>query len=234
MIRRTTVTLALALAIGAPVALPGPSAADSGGAPPPAAPATGGAIAQAAGTDGVTLVARSGAIVKTVQRFRGTVPGGAGQTIVIQVQSPDGMWATAAKSTVAADDTYVARWRSAHIGRFQARAVLAGATAAAAGTPPVITVTVHHPTTATWYGPGFYGKKTACGIVLTHQTVGVAHRSLPCGTQVSILYDGHTLVVPVIDRGPFANGADWDLTQAAAQALGITETARVGELALRN
>jgi hypothetical protein len=231
MIRRPTATLALVLSLGAPFALPGSSPADSGGAPPP--PATGGAIAQAAGTDGITLVARAGAIVKTVQRFRGTVPGGAGQTVLVQVQAPDGTWATAAQATVARDGTYVARWRSAHIGRFQARAVLAGARAAA-GSPPVITVTVHHPTTATWYGPGFYGKTTACGVVLTEQTVGVAHRSLPCGTQVSILYRGRTLVVPVIDRGPFANGADWDLTQAAAQALGITETARIGELALRH
>jgi hypothetical protein len=233
--------LAFALVCGAPFALPGRSAADGGGAtggaaapvPAPAPAPTGGAIAQAAGSDGITLEARSGAIVQTIQRFRGTVPGGAGKTILIQVQSSDGSWNTAAHATVARDDSYIARWRSAHIGRFQARAIVSDAHASSAGTAPVITVTVHHAAKATWYGPGFYGKTTACGITLTPETVGVAHRALPCGTQVSILYRGHTLVVPVIDRGPFANGADWDLTQAAAESLGITETSRVGELALR-
>ena len=230
------------LALGAPFVLPALSAADgggggNGGAPPPApaapAPATGGAVAQAAGSNGVTLVARSGAIVKALERFRGTVAGGAGETVVIQVLGPDGSWETAAQAPVARDGSFVARWRAAHIGQYQARALLSDSGAHAAGSPPVITVTVHHAAKATWYGPGFFGKTTACGVTLAPDTVGVAHRSLPCGTQVSILYRGRTLVVPVIDRGPFANGADWDLTQAAAQALGITETSRVGELALR-
>jgi rare lipoprotein A (peptidoglycan hydrolase) len=40
------------------------------------------------------------------------------------------------------------------------------------------------------------------------------------------------VVVPVIDRGPFANGADWDLTQATAQQLGITGTVRIGAMPL--
>jgi rare lipoprotein A len=244
MLRPTHATLALVLALGAPLAVPGLSAADSGGAPPntggaaPAAPApaaTATAVASAAGSNGVTLVGRSGAIVRKTQRFRGTVAGGAGKSVVVQVLSPAGAWATVATATTAADGSFVARWRAAHIGRYQARALLVGrgGSASAAGTPPVITVTVHHQAKATWYGPGFYGKQTACGVQLTHATLGVAHRSLPCGTQVSVYYKGRTLVVPVIDRGPFANGADWDLTQATAQALGITETAQIGELALR-
>jgi rare lipoprotein A (peptidoglycan hydrolase) len=68
--------------------------------------------------------------------------------------------------------------------------------------------------------------------VLAEDTVGVAHRDLPCGTQVQIVFRGRALVVPVIDRGPFANGADWDLTQAAAQRLGMTETSRIGAMPL--
>jgi rare lipoprotein A len=243
MPRPIQATLALVLALGAPLALPGLSAADSGGAPPntggaaPGTPpaATASAVASAAGSNGVTLVGRSGAIVRRTQRFRGTVAGGAGKTVVVQVLSPAGAWSTVATATTAADGSFVARWRAVHIGRYQARALVLGrgGAASAAGTPPVITVTVHHRARATWYGPGFYGKQTACGVELTHSTLGVAHRSLPCGTQVSIYYKGKTLVVPVIDRGPFANGADWDLTQATAQALGITETAQIGELALR-
>ncbi|MGX6449464.1 septal ring lytic transglycosylase RlpA family protein, partial [Patulibacter sp. S7RM1-6] len=74
---------------------------------------------------------------------------------------------------------------------------------------------------ASWYGPGFYGKRTACGITLEPDTVGVAHRTLPCGTQVEVQRGGRTVVAPVIDRGPFANGAVLDLTKPAADALRV-------------
>ncbi len=57
--------------------------------------------------------------------------------------------------------------------------------------------------------------------------VGVASRTLPCGTLVLVNYKGHRLTVPVIDRGPYANGATWDLTWGAASALTITETVRI-------
>jgi len=80
---------------------------------------------------------------------------------------------------------------------------------------------------ATWFGPGFYGQHTACGQTLTPATVGVANRKLPCGTLVKVTYHGQGLTIPVVDRGPYANGADWDLTAAAAQSLGIEETVRI-------
>jgi rare lipoprotein A (peptidoglycan hydrolase) len=80
---------------------------------------------------------------------------------------------------------------------------------------------------ATWFGPGLYGKQTACGQKLTPAIVGVANRTLPCGTLVSVTYDGHSLTVPVLDRGPYSHHASWDLTAGAAQALGITETVRI-------
>jgi rare lipoprotein A (peptidoglycan hydrolase) len=81
---------------------------------------------------------------------------------------------------------------------------------------------------ATWFGPGFYGRRTACGQTLTPEVVGVANRTLPCGTLVKVTYAGRSLVVPVLDRGPYGRfGADWDLTAGAAAALGITETVRI-------
>jgi rare lipoprotein A len=83
---------------------------------------------------------------------------------------------------------------------------------------------------ATWYGPGLYGRHTACGRLLTARTVGVAHRSLPCGTPVKFLYRGHSIVAPVIDRGPYTRGNAWDLTLAVAEALNFDEVGadRVG------
>ncbi len=81
---------------------------------------------------------------------------------------------------------------------------------------------------ATWFGPGFYGRQTACGQTLTPGVIGVANRTLPCGTLVQITYKDHQLTVPVLDRGPYAHHASWDLTAGAAGALGITETVRIG------
>ncbi len=81
---------------------------------------------------------------------------------------------------------------------------------------------------ATWFGPGFYGQTTACGQTLTPAVIGVANRTLPCGTLVKFSYKGRAATVPVIDRGPYAhNGAQWDLTTEAAHVLGMADTARL-------
>jgi rare lipoprotein A len=74
---------------------------------------------------------------------------------------------------------------------------------------------------ATWYGPGFWGKSTACGTVLTPTTIGVAHRKLPCGTTVTFTYAGRSVTATVIDRGPFRKGYAWDLTKKTAKRVGF-------------
>ena len=74
---------------------------------------------------------------------------------------------------------------------------------------------------ATWYGPGFWGKSTACGTLLTPTTLGVAHRKLPCGTQVTFSYAGRSVTATVIDRGPFHKGYAWDLTKKTAKRVGF-------------
>ena len=104
---------------------------------------------------------------------------------------------------------------------------------AAPGSAPATAAPVKHKIhpsgIATWFGPGFYGNTTACGQTLTPSVVGVANRTLPCGTLVQVSYDGRALTVPVLDRGPYSHiGADWDLTAGAAQALGISDTVRIG------
>ena len=81
--------------------------------------------------------------------------------------------------------------------------------------------------TATWYGPGLYGNRTACGKRLRRGTLGVAPKSLPCGTPVTFYRAGRFVTVPVIDRGPFRRGVAWDLTAAAARKLGLASTARL-------
>jgi len=73
---------------------------------------------------------------------------------------------------------------------------------------------------ATWYGPGFFGHGTACGGTLTAQTWGIAHRTLPCGTLVTLKSGSRSVTVPVIDRGPFS-GATVDLTSRTKTYLGF-------------
>ncbi len=84
-----------------------------------------------------------------------------------------------------------------------------------------------HPHQASWYGPGLYGNGTACGHKLTTKLLGVAHKYLPCGTRVRLTYQGRTIVVPVVDRGPYVKGRYYDLTAATAKRLGFDGTGTV-------
>jgi rare lipoprotein A (peptidoglycan hydrolase) len=72
-----------------------------------------------------------------------------------------------------------------------------------------------------WYGPDFYGRRTACGYAMTKTLLGVAHRSLPCGTRITFRNpaNGRSLTLPVVDRGPYVSGRQWDLTGGACLAL---------------
>jgi rare lipoprotein A len=71
---------------------------------------------------------------------------------------------------------------------------------------------------STWYGPGFYGRRTACGKTLRRKTWGIAHRTLPCGKLVWLRHGRRQVAVPVIDRGPYS-GATVDLTERTARRL---------------
>lgn len=74
---------------------------------------------------------------------------------------------------------------------------------------------------ASWYGPGFYGRRTASGAVLTQGMMNVAHKSLPFGTRIQFEYKGRTAVAVVNDRGPYIHGRIFDLGPGTAQALGF-------------
>ncbi len=74
---------------------------------------------------------------------------------------------------------------------------------------------------ASWYGPGFYGQRTGCGGTLGYSQLGVAHKTLPCGTKVTLRHNGRRVRVPVIDRGPYVGAREYDLTGATARKLGF-------------
>jgi rare lipoprotein A len=84
---------------------------------------------------------------------------------------------------------------------------------------------------ASWYGPGFHGRRTASGEIYNMYAYTAAHKTLPLGTYVRVinLENGKSVVVRINDRGPFKKGRIIDLSYAAAKKIGMIEkgTARV-------
>ena len=80
---------------------------------------------------------------------------------------------------------------------------------------------------ASWYGPGLYGNHLACGGRLSDSVRGVAHKSLPCGTRVTLRKGDRIVRARVVDRGPFVAGREFDLTPAVKRALGFGSTGSV-------
>jgi rare lipoprotein A len=184
--------------------------------------------------DGITLATRASAILRNGLSFSGDAPrSDAGKTLEIERLGHETgwTWTDTVTTTIERNGQFSAVWHTNHIGRFAIRSVLE-TTVGAASAPPTVTITVYRQSLATMYGPGFWGQRTACGKKLTRSMLGVANRTLKCGTEVALYYRGRTLTVPVIDRGPYANGADWDLTEATDTALGIPGTATIGAVSL--
>lgn len=201
-----------ASALAAPASDPAPAGGATGGAEPGSTTAT-------ASANGITITARAAALLRRRTTVSGAAPARVGR-VRIETRGPDGRWSAVATAAVTDRGTFSAAWRPRALGAQQLRAVAAGGATPASEAPPQVTVTVYRPGVASWYGPGFYGGRTACGLRLRRTTVGVAHRTLPCGSQVQLHYRGRTLVVPVIDRGPFVAGRSWDLTKRTHALLG--------------
>ena len=232
MTRRANVQLiAVLAACGAVLGLPalgqassgGGGLQSSGGSQPSGRYVQSGNVTVSASEGGISIASRASALLRNGLSFSGSAPArDAGRTVVIERSGHETNWAwtPTVQARVGSDGSFSAVWQTNHIGRFAIRAVLAGAQGGAARSSagwPTVTVTVYRPSIATWYAD--WGSTTACGVVLHKNTLGVANRTLPCGTQVALYYAGKTITVPVIDRGPYANGADWDLTEATANLL---------------
>jgi rare lipoprotein A len=203
--------------------LAAPAAASAAGPAP-----TGGTAAPAP----AALVATPHVLAGKVARFRGSFSAhDAGRTVTVErFDAKAGSWTAVTTTVVAADGSYLARWRADVTGRHRTRATLAtdGAAVFAATQPHEASMTVYRPAVASWFGPGLYGRRTACGQRMSRTLLGVAHKKLPCGAEVALTYGGRSITVPVVDRGPFVPGRSWDLTAAAAKALGLTFTDRIG------
>lgn len=80
---------------------------------------------------------------------------------------------------------------------------------------------------ATWYGPGFHGRKTASGQRFNQYAMTAAHRTLPFGTKVRVTHKNRSVVVVINDRGPFIKGRSIDLSKGAAKKIGCSGVCRV-------
>jgi peptidoglycan lytic transglycosylase len=132
-------------------------------------------------------------------------------------------WVGVARAVTDGDGHFLARFFPRELGRMRLRVKLVGGSGS--GTTVLgPAVTVFHAVQASWYD---LGGRTACGETLDAGTLGVANRTLPCGTLVTLRYDGRTVRVPVIDRGPFVAGRDYDLTYATKLALGMGDVSEI-------
>lgn len=235
LIALLTAVVATALPTAATAA--GPGGATPGAINVPGSPGTvvrvGNPLLKA-DADGISISARASALVRGRVRVTGRAPALAGRAVRIERRDPRSGWIAVAIAGVAADGSFRALWQPQLAGPTRLRVVADDAASPAGGgsgtgavsadadvVAPQLDVTVYRPGVASWYGgPGMEGAGTACGVTLTAYTLGVAHRSLPCGTSVALYRRGRTLVVPVIDRGPFVRGRTWDLTFATFRALG--------------
>lgn len=147
---------------------------------------------------------------------------GPGRSAEIQLQGQSGAWLTVASGPAARDGSFKLSWRAPKSGRFLARAVPKGARASDSTATPTTVITVHNKTQATWYDQA--GTTSACGVKLRKTTLGVAHKTLPCGTMLDFSFRGKSITVPVIDRGPYRSGVSYDLTIEAARRLGFVNT----------
>ena len=146
-----------------------------------------------------------------------------GRTVLVRVRHGRG-WKTVVRVKTARGGAYTASWTPKGLARYGVRVVTVTGSAKRSLEGGV---TVYRRSPASWYGPGFYGRRTACGRTLGRGTLGVAHKSLPCGTKVALRYRGRSVVAPVIDRGPYAGNREYDLTAATKQRLGFGSTGTV-------
>jgi len=166
---------------------------------------------------GVTLKVRRNVMAHHGVTLRGHIAPSGKRTVVVEVGGR--------KLRTKTNDAgaYRLRWHASGAGVYRARAKVAGESVRSHPRR----INVYRSAEASYYGPGLYGNGVACGGTLNPGTLGVANKTLPCGSKVTLRYHGKTVTVPVIDRGPYAGNREYDLTAATKAKLGFPSTGRV-------
>ncbi len=150
-------------------------------------------------------------------------PGLTGRMVALQALGARG-WRTIASTRTGRGGRFRVRYLPRRAGSERVRLRFAGDASDTDARRSLGRMNVYRLAAASWYGGG---GGLACGGELTSTTMGVANKTLPCGTQVTLRYDGRTVQVRVIDRGPYVAGREFDLTEATKQALGFGDTGEV-------
>jgi hypothetical protein len=150
-------------------------------------------------------------------------PAVAGRTVTLQAMGPHG-WRNVAHARTATKGGFRLRYVPRQTGSERVRVAFAGDALGQPSHRRLGRLNVYRLAEASWYGGG---GGLACGGSLTSATLGVANKTLPCGTLVTLRYNGRSVRVPVVDRGPYVAGREFDLTQATKQALGFGDTGEV-------
>lgn len=150
-------------------------------------------------------------------------PGLPGRMVVLQALGAHG-WSTLAGARTRRDGAFKVRFTPRATGSRRVRLRFAGDALDRPVERRLGRLNVYRLAEASWYGGG---GGLACGGELTSATLGVANKTLPCGTLVTLRYGDHMVRVPVIDRGPYVAGREFDLTEATKRALGFGDTGEV-------
>jgi hypothetical protein len=149
---------------------------------------------------------------------RGKVRPSGRHRVKVVFRGPDG---EARSLTTKANGTFTLRWLPEQTGSYAVRVYGVHDSRTTGSRSPARKLTTYRLAGASYYGPGLYGNGVACGGTLMPGTMGVANKTLPCGTKVKLRYHGRSVTVPVIDRGPYVAGRDYDLTEAVKRKLGF-------------
>jgi rare lipoprotein A len=147
----------------------------------------------------------------------------AGRSVALQALGRHG-WSTLVRARTGTDGRFRLSYVPRQLGSAWVRLRFAGDARDLRSSRRLGRLNVFRLADASWYGGG---GGLACGGSLTSSTLGVANKTLPCGTLVTLRYGGHSVRVPVVDRGPYVEGREFDLTEATKQALGFGDTGQV-------
>jgi len=150
-------------------------------------------------------------------------PGLPGRTITLQAMGRHG-WHDVAHTHTAAKGRFHLRYAPRQTGSERVRVHFDGDAGDLPAHRRLGRLNVYRLAEASWYGGG---GSLACGGSLTSGMLGVANKTLPCGTLVTLRYGARSVRVPVVDRGPYVAGREFDLTEATKQALGFGDTGEV-------
>jgi hypothetical protein len=150
-------------------------------------------------------------------------PAVAGRTVTLQAMGRRG-WKNVARARTASKGRFRLSYLPRQTGSERVRVSFAGDALGQPSHRRLGRLNVYRLAGASWYGGG---GGLACGGSLTSATLGVANKTLPCGTPVTLRYNGRSVSVPVVDRGPYVAGREFDLTEATKQALGFGDTGQV-------